>query len=498
MKNIVSKLKKIRFPYMRKGSYLCLFVSTIFLVYLKNYTLDNDTWFLLNHGRYVFHHGIPYIEPFTIHENFSFVMQQWLSALIFYLFYNYFGIKSLLFLIIFLNFVIIFVCYKLCMLLSDGNYKIASILTFFIDCSLLIFFIVSRPQIFTFILVLLMFYSLELYIKKGNVKYLFILPIISLLQINLHASMWWMLYVLMLPYLLDGYNFKNFKHDIYKKWPIIVAMIVMFLVAFINPYGLDAIVYFFNSYGVESINNYVAEMRPLIVTDFSGKFIWAYIFFIFILYIFVGKKNIRVRYLLLFIGTCYLSLSSIKGFSYLVLSSFFPFAYYFKNSLKIKQSKENYNFSYKIIFSCLTLFLVCIFLGCYVIYGVNYHNKLENGINLLLEKYDKTDVKLYVGYSQGGYTEFRGIKSYIDPRAEVFLKENNKMADIFQEYYDLEDGKIDISKFLDKYNFTHLLITEREYLYDKINDVGGYSLFYKGKIDDEDMYKIYVRNDIKF
>lgn len=312
MKNMVSKLKKIRFPYMRKGSYLCLFVSTIFLVYLKNYTLDNDTWFLLNHGRYVFQHGIPYIEPFTIHENFSFVMQQWLSALIFYLFYNYFGIKSLLFLIIFLNFVIIFVCYKLCMLLSDGNYKVSSILTFFIDCSLLVFFIVSRPQIFTFILVLLMFYSLELYIKKGNVKYLFILPIISLLQINLHASMWWMLYVLMLPYLLDGYNFKNFKHDIYKKWPIIVAMIVMFIVAFINPYGLDAIVYFFKSYGVESINNYVNEMQPLIITNFIGKFIWAYIFLIFILYIFVGKKNIKVRYLLLFIGTCYLSLSSIK------------------------------------------------------------------------------------------------------------------------------------------------------------------------------------------
>ena len=26
--------------------------------------LDNDTWFLLNSGRYVMEHGIPYIEPF--------------------------------------------------------------------------------------------------------------------------------------------------------------------------------------------------------------------------------------------------------------------------------------------------------------------------------------------------------------------------------------------------------------------------------------------------
>lgn len=42
---------------------------------------NNDGWFLLNSGRYVENFGIPHTEPFTIHEGFHFVMQQWLFAL---------------------------------------------------------------------------------------------------------------------------------------------------------------------------------------------------------------------------------------------------------------------------------------------------------------------------------------------------------------------------------------------------------------------------------
>ncbi len=67
--------------------YKLLFLVFLFLpcLFFINNTLDNDIWFLLNSGRYVFAHGIPYMEPFTIHQGFDFVMQQWLSACIFWL-----------------------------------------------------------------------------------------------------------------------------------------------------------------------------------------------------------------------------------------------------------------------------------------------------------------------------------------------------------------------------------------------------------------------------
>lgn len=72
----------------------------LLLVFLPCFVLmlhmNNDLWFLLNSGRYVLQHGIPTIEPFTLHQNFSFVMQQWLTAGIFWVVYSKLGAVGIL------------------------------------------------------------------------------------------------------------------------------------------------------------------------------------------------------------------------------------------------------------------------------------------------------------------------------------------------------------------------------------------------------------------
>lgn len=464
-------------------------------VYLKNYQLDNDGWFLLNHGRYVFNHGIPYVEPFTIHKELSFVMQQWLSSLFFYLFYHFFGIKSLLFFVIIFNYLFVFIMYKLCMLLSDNNYKISSIITFLIDFILVsLKFIVLRPQIFTYILIVLMFYCLESYIKKRNIKYLFMLPVISILQINMHASMWWLLYVFMLPYLIDGFGIKAINSDKYKKIPLILTMIFMFLFALINPYGIDSLIYFFNSYGIKEINSFVFEMKPVVFNNLFSVYIFSFVVLVFILYIYVKNRRIKIRYLLLLFGSLLLGLSSYKGLSYFFFISLFPVSYFYSDKIRIIKYKERYSIEYKRIYGSLVIIMLLVFGFYYSYKGLNYHNNIEEGINFLLDNYEKNDIKLYVGYNQGGYTEFRGIKSYIDPRAEVFLKKNNKKEDIFIEYYNVLVGNYDLKKFLKKYNFTHLLIVESENLYDWMKEIDNYKIIYEGKVDNKESYKIYVKS----
>lgn len=493
MKNLKNKIKSF---YLGKGFFIIFFAFLIWWVCTCNFILrDGDTYFLINHGRYIFSHGIPYVEPFTIHENFNFVMQQWLSSLIFYLFYKFFGIDSLLLLVVLANCLIVFLFYKICMLLSDNNYRISSIITIFCDIILVYFFIVARPQIFTFILVLCLIYSLELYIRKEKIRYLFVLPIISVLQINLHASMWWMLYVFILPYLLDGYKFKFFGRETYKKWPILIVMIVMFLVAFINPYGLDAITYFFKSYGIDAINNYVSEMKNLTVANFTGKFCFLCIIVVIVLNIFAGKNKVKVRYLLLFIGTFYLTLSSIKGFSYFLLMSLFPCACYFKEYMKPDMNREVYSLLYKIRYGAVVVVIVIgsIFLS---IGGIDYDSDISVGIDLLLDNYDVNDIKLYTNYNYGSYTEFRGIKSYIDSRAEVFLKSNNGVYNVFDEFLSVKRGDIDYDKFLTKYNFTHLLVDESEAFYDYLLDNDDYESIYKGKLKNGDKYMLYVKKDL--
>jgi hypothetical protein len=46
---------------------LYLFSFIVPLCYLQRF-LDNDTWFLLNSGRYIQNNGFTTIEPFSIHQ----------------------------------------------------------------------------------------------------------------------------------------------------------------------------------------------------------------------------------------------------------------------------------------------------------------------------------------------------------------------------------------------------------------------------------------------
>ena len=95
---------------------------------------------------------------------------------------------------------------------------------------------------------------------------------------------------------------------------------------------------------------------------------------------------------------------------------------------------------------------------------------------------------MYTGYNDGGLAEFRGIPSYIDPRAEVFVKKNNKKEDVMKEYYQLQRGMLYYKSFLNKYGFTHIVITEDDIL----NTYLPYDTDYEKVYSNED-YSLYMR-----
>lgn len=74
-----------------------LFLIFTFLIVACLFDLDNDFWFLINTGKHILNNGFPRIEPFTIHSNLDFIVQQWLSCTLFYLIYNNFGTIGMLF-----------------------------------------------------------------------------------------------------------------------------------------------------------------------------------------------------------------------------------------------------------------------------------------------------------------------------------------------------------------------------------------------------------------
>jgi len=477
-----------------------LLIFTVFTIFISLifFRIDNDFWFLINTGKHILNNGFPLIEPFTIHANLAFIAQQWLTDIIFYLIYDNFGVYGMFIFISLSNILIIILIYKLSMLVSENKVKISIVITLIINLLLNISFVTTRPQIFDIILLLLEVYLLELYVKRNNKLYLIGLPIISVLMINLHSSLWIMIFVFLIPYYIE--RILKLSKTSYKLKPLIITTIIMLLLGIINPYGIDAIKYLFGSYGIDEINSMVGEMHPVVISSGLAIFV---VIFIGLLSYYYNKGNNKLRYLLLFLGTCYLGLSHYKGLIFFLICTILSYSHNFKNLFQEKSTPKTW-YQEKI----MNVFLIIIFLIALTLYGYTLSNiKLEKKsqthlyevANYLENNVDK-DIKLYTGYNDGPYLEYRGYKCYLDTRAEVFLKSNNKKEDILMEYYKLQTGKLNYKEFLNKYNFDYLVVSEQDILYYNLEE-DKYKIVYQQAIkhyiyDEETInYRIYKKKD---
>lgn len=450
MKKIINKYKN-----WNPSVYATILLLIIpFLIYLFiDFKLDNDFWFLINTGKTIIKEGFINLETFTIHSELFFIPQQWLTDIIFYFIYQNFHIHGMYYLIIFCNILILYLSYKLCYIVSNSRKK-SIIITIIMDIFLITTRIIStRPQVFDIIVFLLELLLIESYILKNNKKYLYLIPLLSIFLINAHASMWLMLFVIMVPYFIEYIVLKYKKKTTFNIKPLLIIFIISLLVGFINPYGLEAIKYLFNSFGVSKINALVNEMKPVDITKMFGLIV--YIFVFLMLYSFYRNKgNNKIRYFLLSIGIIYLSLNHYKALLYLAILFPLIFGYNF-------QSKSNET-NVKVFLYEKIIYIILIVLSMFLIVT---KSTLSDDVSIkefanYLDNYATKDIKLFTDYNNGGYMEYRGYKCYIDPRAEVFLKSNNHKEDIFDEYFNLENNDLEIKEFLNKYNFDYLLVNE--------------------------------------
>ncbi len=469
-------------------SYRLIYFLLYVPCFLIGRNLDNDIWFILNSGRYVIHNGIPYIEPFTIHQGMSLVMQQWLSAIIFWDFYCILGNFGLILIVILVYIFFVYMVFKLAMLMSDGNFWVSYTISYMV-VFLIRIFMVQRPYIFLFVIIVFELYLLEKYIKFNKFIYILPLLILSVLLINLEAAMWPMLFVIMIPYIIDSFKFKFsfIKGQGYSKKNILLITLGMFFVGLINPYGIKAITYLFTSYGADELS-IIMEMSPINVNTFLGKLMLMTVLLVYLSFVIFKNKSSKLRYYLLAIGTTYMTFSSVRNYSIFIICSIIPLSYYFKdfnfNKFENKNDKKTL-FIRKILISLLVVLVVVILIFINNIKSNSAHQDLVKCVNYL-DRYNKSDIKLYTGFNDGGYLEFRGFKVYIDPRADVFLKSNNKTYDIMKEFVELYSGKIYYKTVLDKYNFNFLLVEKNDILYNYLDHDKDYKLIYSSGT-----YKVY-------
>lgn len=489
MKTLIRKIKDYK-----PSKYICYlyFFVPLFVCSLSKIDRENDIWFLLKHGEYILKHGFPHIEPFSMHQNFSFVMQQWLSSVIFYISHKILGQYGILLVIIITNILMLYFLYKLCMLISENKFRLSIVITCITDIFLLLFMI-ARPWIFTMLNLIIVLYIMELFYKKNNRKALYFLPLISLIQINIQSSMWFMLFIFMLPYIVDLFLKERRRLS---SFPLII--ILMFICGFINPYGLDNILYVVKSYGNYYINNTVSEMLAISLNDKRILF-YSYLFYFILaiellIYIFCKKGRFELRHLFLFLGVSFLGLKNLRSMWIFIIGTIPFLSSYLKPYFKKLSFKEE-NFELepderKKYY--LVIVILCIYTcGVSVIANSKFTNKLEKGIDAI---YNTSNVNakttVYTSYNNGSYAEYRNLKPYIDSRAEIFIKKNNHKEDIMKEYYLVYNGYISYDKFINKYKFDYMIIMKNEAIYTSaLKDKNYKSIYYSKKYK----YRVFER-----
>lgn len=474
--------------------YLIMFLVPTLVVLITNHGLDNDSWYVLAQGRSILEHGIYHEDVLSMHEGLHVVVQNYAFSVIFYLIYSAFGPAGIYTAMILLNLLIIWLLYKICMLLSSKNQTLSMLIAAATDVVLAFGFVVTRAQMIDYVVFLLLIWVLEIVIRTKKNGLLMWIPVLSLFLINFHASTWWIIFAIMVAYGIDMLVRQKRLHQKFNWKAYIGVFGISIVIGLINPYGIEMISSIFGGYdGLKNLD-YILELKP-----FSPLTGWNLIFYLSItvaicLYIY-GKKKIYLRHLLLFLGFLMMGMTSIKGMSELILTMFVPVAYIFQD-VKFRPIFNVQKIGRGVLIWS-SICLICVTPAVFGLIAINlqdYPNQpMKEIMDLLDEKtvgQDKSELKVFVDYNQGGYVEYRGYPAYLDPRGEYFLESVNGKEDIIEEFLNLKENSKKIQDFLDKYDFDYL-ITEDDDLPGEMVE-GRYQKI-RGESDDD--YKLYEKVD---
>jgi len=458
-----------------------IMIAPCFFMTLK---LDNDAYWLIRAGRDLIQNGIPHTDPLSLHAGLHYVMQQWLTAGTFAFLYDYIGAIGILIFVLIIFISIVLMIFRLCMVISNQNMFVSYVVTIF-DVIILFLYMSTRPYPISMLLFLLEIFVLEKYLQKVERRWLIAIPIISLVLINFHGAIWPFFFIIMIPYAIDSFRFKVgfIQGEGYPKRDLLLAFCLAFLAGFINPYGWELMTYLFRSYGNAGISSYVSEMLPPDFQGASGIYVFAILMMVGVVLLLRVPPRLKLRYGLLMLGTVFMSLSSMRNLSLFAICGLPMLAFTLRDFKPSFRATKNVRPHVQKIL--LSLFFIAIIATFSIrLYESQFYEDTfipTKAVDFIIENYQDEDLSLFVGYNWGGYAEFRGLKPFIDARAEVFIKANNRKADILQDLIDLESGKMHYSKFIQKYKLNVFLLEREDLLETYLDNDPQYVMVYKDK-----------------
>lgn len=468
---------------------------------------DSDTFFLAATGRYIMETGIvPTINPFVIHEGFGIIVQQWLYDVIVYGAYQW-GNMGLLILTLFLYTISMIVLYKYISLFTNSRRMKG--FTMIVLGIIYTAFAVPRPTSITFILFTTLLYCLEKYRRTEKSGYLAILPVLALIQINIHAAMWPVMFVMIVPYIFPytlptvANIMPNAKKWFAKNKYILLVMCFMFVAGFMNPNGIAGMTYVLQSYGSATGGVTISELvSPSLDTSYG--IITLLCVAALTTYIAQNKNNLlnpeydkqaEATRIYITAGVIILTCMHIRNMWYLMLGAT-PTVLLVLDYLKATLPRREKKAKRKSKILRTTLYLATVCFVAYIMFSSATFSKTTTkdstmapikAADYLDANAEKEDIILYTEFNNGAYMEWRGYKVYMDARPELFQKNINHKEDIYEEFCAVRNGEMEYEEFIEKYKFSHMIISNKTFRlfmeynpeYELVVDGNGYGLYEK-------------------
>lgn len=482
---------------MKKKSFitkiLLLIILFVYAIFLTPKQFQNDTLFDISLGEKYINYGINTNDDFSIHDNLEYTSQHFLVNIITYCIYSSFNFHGLYILNILLTCTLALLLFWANNLFSKS--KITSYLFVFIELLVLCPFISLRAQMYSYILFLLELIFIENFLRSKKYIYLALLSIIPLALINFHAGTIYLYFIIIFVYLLNYipinmYKLENNCEYVTKLKYLLIPFVIGLFVIFINPFGIDQITYCFKTLSNSYINNNISEFKPLNIKTSIGITFFLYLAMIITSFIYT-KKKIKLEDLLLFLGTGFMSLMTIRHVSLFILLTI-PCLYYIEDIiLRIK----SYLFfglieKYKKV---LKIFVISIFLIFNFIISILKFIATQASTYLPQSIYPIQSVKyikehigdnsrLYNEYIYGSLLMFNHIKVFIDSRCDLYTKDYSNGCEVAEDYSKIINCSENYEELLKKYDIQYLLISKKSALAKNIFNNSKYQKIFEDEI----------------
>ena len=274
---------------------------------------DCDTGYHIRAGEFILNtHSIPR------HDIFSFtapplpwIAHEWLSELVMALIHKKFGLTGI---VIFFSFIIALTYYVLFKIIKTYRRNIilaASLIALVIGTSQLHW--LARPHIFSLFLTVIWYYLLDAY-QYDDKNYLYFLPPIMLLWVNLHGG-FMAGFILIGVYLLGNFvQFLLSEGVDNKRWRrktklLGLTLFVCLIVSLINPYGYHMLLFPFKLMSNKFIMGSVMEFLS---PNFHESMPFTYLLFLMITIFAISRVSLNIIEFVLIILFTYMALYSVR------------------------------------------------------------------------------------------------------------------------------------------------------------------------------------------